>query len=223
MNCNIIVNKLMTICNLLKYNSNFPPVRPLDSINISKEDLVEIERIRDELNVHFDIFCESYGLGSMNVQNIKVAKVFTYSLNYMYDTLASLVNNNNAPSTHEYISFLTILYYSEFFLNVIENAINLLIRERVRRNEDGVIGWNAFNATLWHYFKRHWVDELRKNINICITFCKDIANVKYIINLHLDRIIKTKQFKINDLKEIEKFCSSSNRDYYIYGKILSQY
>jgi hypothetical protein len=112
----------------------------------------------------------------------------------------------------------------KFFANVIQNAINIRIVERIRRENEGKPGWNAYYAALWHYFKINWLEKVQTDIDICFEFCsKTVESDKGSICKVIDRIVENGSFTGNDIIQLTSYTDVNDRNNRLYGKLQSKF
>ena len=103
---------------------------------------------------------------------------------------------------------------------IIENAINVRIKERIKRHDEEKWGWNAFYASLWHYFKYGWFDEIRTDIQGCLSNCMNLIHIRNNILSIIQQILNGSEYSLSDVEKLESYYIEKHPNY-IYGKFIS--
>jgi hypothetical protein len=209
---------------MLKVNENFPPRDPTSLINISPNERLKIAENMLIIRKHFNIFSNNFGLDDFRIrhrENIRVASIFSIPIIEFYEKLVDHINGRLSDEEGKYISFILLFHHMKFFLNIIENAINVRIKDRTARHNNKQSGWNAFYASIWHHFKMTWVKQLQSDIDMCMSSCKEnVVNANNVIFSILQKILKKRGFTINDIKMLESYYVDHHQSHpnnYIYG------
>ena len=156
-NYNIIESSIKKIYMRLTANDNYipPPCKdPNKAIHLSDQDLSFFSNELNIINRHIDIFSKDFNIDKDNmkiIDDINNVNIFTKSTDDLYDKLLGVVNENKDIN---YVSFYSLLCNMKFYLNVIETAINIRIKERIRRHNNNEWGWNSYQAIYGVFLKK---------------------------------------------------------------------